>query len=127
MSLKSKDVFVTNEGVNYLLHKYLVSSDMDYLFSLNDGFHNRMFEEELINRIIINSGGKNFISSNYLGELVENAKSIIGYNISKKRLKTRNKKVKVINTFEGDNIYQDKNGRFRDYGTGRYIKKPKNR
>lgn len=117
-----RNVFITPEGTDYLLNKYLSDDDRVELRSMNDGFHDAEFVSELESRIVRKSGGRNFIPSNYEAELVENSKALIGSKTFTRKLKTVNRNVDVIETFEGKTIYQDANGRFRDLNTGRFTK-----
>lgn len=117
-----RNVFISYDGVNYLIDKYLSDDDRADLKALNDGFHDEEFVFELEQRIVRNSGGKNFIPTNYEMELVENAKAIIGTPISRRRLKTIDRSVDVISRADGKEVYQDSHGRWRDYRTGRYTK-----
>ena len=117
-----RNVFITPEGTDYLLNKYLSDDDRVELRSMNDGFHEQEFVQELESRIIRKSGGRNFIPQNYEMELIENSKALIGTRTFTRPLKTVDKNVTVIETFEGKKIYQDSNGRFRDLKTGRFTK-----
>lgn len=117
-----RTVFTSTKGVDYLLDKYLSPNDRETLVRLNDGFHEEEFSDELERRLVVNSGGKNFIPPSYEAELVMNAKALIGSRISSERLKTRDRRVTVITTAEDKRVYQDESGRFREFGTGRFTK-----
>jgi hypothetical protein len=118
-------VFTSYEGVEYLIGKYLKPNDIEELRKLNDGFHDEEYKEQLVTRLSTRSGGRSFIPGSYEAELMENSKALVGSRIKAKKLKTKKENVTVITTYENKQIYQDRKGRWRQYGTGKYTKTPR--
>ena len=122
MSFKSgKDVFTTKQGTKYLTTKYLTSAEMSELRSLNDGFHNKRFEDFLFARLERKAGNR-FIPDGYNDEIVRFVQADVGSQIQTKTFKTVSGDVDVLTTYEGQNVYYDKNNRLRDYKSGRFTK-----
>jgi len=123
MSHKSGSlVFTSYQGTSYLMDKYLSPAEFQELRNLNDGFHNKKFEDYLLNRLAY-SAGSNFIPGNYYDEIIQYARARVGSNVSTKSLKTSSKDVDVITTYEGKKVYYLNNERsLRDYETGRFTK-----
>lgn len=122
MSFKTgKNVFTSYKGTSYLLDKYLSPAEIDELKRLNDGFHDKRFEDFLLTRISSGAGSR-FIPSNYNDEVVRYAQSKVGSNISTKSFKTISGDVDVLETYEGQKVFYDKNNRLRDYESGRFTK-----
>ena len=114
-----KNVFVSIEGVEYLLDKYLTNADREELRSYNSHYTQEKFREKLISKLERGSGSKNWIPSNYEDELVENAGAIIGTNRRRDRLKN-GKEVDVYGTPNGEEVYEDDKGRIRSHKSGRF-------
>jgi len=122
MSYKSgKDVFTSYKGTEYIISKYLSSGDVTELKDLNDGFHDKKFEDFLLTRLSYGAGSR-FIPDNYNDEVVQYAKSKVGSNIETKRFKTKDEDVDVLRTYEGKEVYSDNYGNLREFGTGRFTK-----
>jgi hypothetical protein len=122
MSVNGKHVFVSQEGVQYLIDRYLTASDREELKRYNTDYTNEKFREKLINKLEKGSGGKNWIPSNYEDELIRNAGAIIGTTRTKRSLKN-GREVDVYETNSGASVYEDSRGKVRDYRSGRFAKK----
>lgn len=118
-----KQVFVTQDGVQYMLERYLTSNDVDELRKLNTPHSRGLFEDKLVQKLEKGSGSSRWIPPNYRDELVENAGAIIGTAKSSRSLKTKKKNVDVYQTRSGQEVYEDDHGNVRDYKTGRFVKK----
>jgi len=112
-------VFKSTSGVQYLIDRYLTSSDIDDLRKMNNPYSSDKFERELTKRLEKRSGGGKWIPDKYTDELANNASSIIGTTRTSGKLKN-GRSVDVWETKSGENIYEDDKGFLHDFKTGRF-------